>query len=166
MALVPQISRLVQEIDPNLPITGVTTVEALGMGRTSDTRAIMGLLSIFALMALVLAASGTYGIVAFGVTQKRKELGLRIALGARNEQVVRLVVAQGIRVVLAGLVVGLLSAWALSRILTNMLFEVSATDPLAYMSSAAVLLTVALVASWLPARRATGVDPMVVLKSD
>jgi putative ABC transport system permease protein len=126
----------------------------------------MLLLTLFAGMALLLSAIGIYGVMAYTTTQRRHEIGIRMALGAAGRDVLGLVVVQGMRLVFLGLGIGLVGAWALSRVLTSQLFGVTPRDPLTYLSVALLLGTVALAASWIPALRATRVDPMIALRSE
>jgi putative ABC transport system permease protein len=126
----------------------------------------MLLLLLFAAIALLLSALGIYGVMAYTTTQRRHEIGIRLALGARGADVLRLVVGQGMRLVLIGLAAGLFGAWVLSRALASQLFGITAQDPVTYVTVALLLGAVALAATWLPARRATRVDPMISLRAD
>jgi ABC-type antimicrobial peptide transport system permease subunit len=124
------------------------------------------LVGIFAAVALALAAIGIYGVVSYSVTQRAREFGVRMALGANGADVVRLVVTQGIAPVAGGLVLGLAGAWEASRLLESLLYGVSASDPLAFIGVPLFLAAVAIIAAYLPARRATRVDPAVVLTAE
>jgi putative ABC transport system permease protein len=156
----------VSALDRLVPVREIFTMDR----RVSDTlqqrRLITTLLGLFALLALVLAATGIYGVTSYAVSQRVRELGLRMALGASNGRVLRMVLGQGLRRGLAGLAVGVAAAVALGRLLTSQLYGISATDPLTFMALGALLLAVTLISTLLPARRATRVDPMIALKSD
>jgi predicted permease len=153
-----------QQLDPELPLAGVATMDQLLADSLSRSRFTMLLLGIFSAVALVLAAVGIYGLIAYSVTQRTQELGIRIALGAQRRDVLRLVLAQGARLTLLGVALGVFAALVLSRLLATLLFNVSATDPLTFTGVAALLAVVALLACFIPARRATRVDPIVALR--
>lgn len=153
-----------QKLDPELPLAAVATMDQLLADSLSRSRFTMLLLGIFAAVALVLAAVGIYGLIAYSVTQRSQELGIRIALGAQRRDVFRLVLTQGTRLTLLGVAVGVLSALALSRLLATLLFAVSGTDPLTFASVTVLLASVALLACFIPARRATRVDPIIALR--
>ena len=153
-----------QQLDPELPLAGVATMDQLLADSLSRSRFTMLLLGIFSAVALVLAAVGIYGLIAYSVTQRTQELGIRIALGAQRRDVLRLVLAQGARLTLLGVAIGVFAALVLSRLLATLLFNVSATDPLTFTGVAALLAVVALLACFIPARRATRVDPIVALR--
>jgi putative ABC transport system permease protein len=124
------------------------------------------LLSVFGGVALALAAVGVYGVISYGVAQRTHEIGIRLALGAGRRDVLRLILTQGLKLVAVGVVIGLGAAFALARWMETMLFGVRPTDPLTFAGIAAVLSLVSLVACWIPARRATRVNPLVSLRSE
>ncbi len=129
-------------------------------------RFVLLLFGLFAGLALLLATVGIYGVLTASVSQRTRELGIRIALGATAPDVGRLIVGQGLKLVLSGIVIGLVSALALQRVSGKLLFGVSPTDPLTFMVIASLLLAVALLACWIPARRATNIDPLTALRSE
>ena len=160
------VTAAIRSVDPEQPVFGVMSMERVIENASAERRISMVLLLLFAGMALLLSAIGIYGVMAYTTTQRRHEIGIRLALGAGTPQVLRLVVGQGMRLVLLGLGAGLLGAWVLSRALTSQLYGITAQDPVTYTTVALLLGTVALVATWVPARRATRVDPMVSLRSE
>ena len=124
------------------------------------------LLSIFAGAALVLAAIGLYGVISYSVAQRTRELGIRFALGAQRSDVLRLILHQGMVVVAAGVIVGITASFGLTRLIASLLYGISASDPLTFLLLSAILVMVALFACWLPARRASAVDPIVALHAE
>ncbi|MEP7273233.1 MAG: ABC transporter permease, partial [Acidobacteriota bacterium] len=151
-------------LDKNLPLTDVQTMrQHLGLALFPARLAGIAL-GIFGLVALLLAAAGLYGVMAYSVAQRTREIGVRMALGAASTAVLRLVIWHGLKLVLIGMVIGLAAAFAVTHLMTSLLYGVSATDPLTFVVIALLLGLVALGASWIPARRATRVDPMVALR--
>ncbi len=160
------VTAAIRAVDPEQPVFGVMSMERLIENASAERRISMVLLLLFAGIALLLSAIGIYGVMAYTTTQRRHEIGIRLALGAAGGDVLRLVVGQGMRLVLVGLAAGLLGAWALSRVLASQLFGISAQDPSTFAAVALLLGLVALAATWLPARRATRVDPMISLRTE
>jgi putative ABC transport system permease protein len=157
-------SRTIWSVDKDLPVFGVTTMNDVLAASVAQRRFSMSLLGGFAMLALLMAAIGLYGVLSYSVSQRMHEMGLRMALGANARDLMRLVVGQGIRAVLAGVAAGLLASFAATRLLAGMLFGVSPLDPFTFATVAGVLVAAALLASFVPARRATRVDPMVALR--
>jgi putative ABC transport system permease protein len=156
----------IRELNPNVPLFGLQTMPELVAASTSQFRFFMLLLGGFAFVSLILAAIGIYGVIAYAVRQRSQEIGIRMALGASRERVVRMVVGQGLALAVAGAVAGLLGALVATRGMRSLLFEVSASDPAIYSGVAVLLVLVAVVASWLPARRAAATDPQLVLRGE
>jgi predicted permease len=156
----------VQVVDKDQPISNVRTMEERLASAVSQRRFNLILLSIFAGLALSLAAIGIYGVMSYLVAQRAHEIGVRMALGAQTGDVLKLVIRQGMGLALTGVSIGLIIAFGLTRLLRNLLFGVSVTDPLTYFVIALLLATVALLACYLPARRATKIDPLVALRCD
>jgi putative ABC transport system permease protein len=163
-SLIAAVTRAVQSIDKDLPIAEVATLDDI-LARESSTRRFNAVLfSVFAALALVLAVTGVYGVLSYSVSQRTHEVGIRMALGAGPRHVVRLFMGQGMRLVLAGLAIGLGGAFVLTRLLSSLLFGVSTTDKTTFVVVAIGLALVGLIACYLPARRATRVDPLVALR--
>ncbi|MBW3534686.1 MAG: FtsX-like permease family protein, partial [Gemmatimonadetes bacterium] len=163
-SLTPAVRRAVLDVDPAMPIANVRTMERILAASTARTRLTMVLLLLASGVALFLGAVGIYGVVSYAVGRRTRELGVRLALGARPGQVTRLVVGEGALVIGAGVLGGLFAAWWLTRFLRGLLFEVSPTDPVTFVSMAAVLAAAGLLASWLPVRRVTRADLLATLK--
>jgi putative ABC transport system permease protein len=164
LAVVSGIHTELQQLDREQPMASIATMDQLLADSLSRARFTMLLLGIFAAVALVLASVGIYGLIAYSVTQRTQELGIRLALGAQRRDVFRLVLGQGTRLTLLGLVLGIAAALGITRLMASLLFGISATDPLTFAGVAGLLAFVALLACFLPARRATRVDPIVALR--
>jgi len=162
--LAPAVRREALALDPELPVYDVKTMDAAVAESLSGRRFSLLLLGLFAGVALALAAVGVYGVMSYGVVQRTREIGIRMALGARQQDVLGLVVGDAFRLSVLGIAIGIALALGLSRLLRGMLFGVSNFDPISYVGLTLVLVLVALIASWLPARRAAQVDPAVALR--
>jgi putative ABC transport system permease protein len=165
-ALVPAVRATLRQIDPNMVSDEFRSLGQIVDRALSPKRLVVLLLSLFSLLALLLASLGIYGVLSYSVGQRTQEMAIRLALGSSTAAVLRLVLRQGMSVVLLGCALGLMAAMALTRLLTAQLYEVQPTDPVTFISVALTLIGVALVACWLPARRATQVDPMKALKDN
>jgi predicted permease len=166
MASLPALRAQVAAIDRDLPVYNATTLKELVAESVTPTRLLMVLLGIFAALALVLATIGIYGVMAFIVGQRSAEFGIRMALGAEATQVRRMVLRQGLGLAGLGVGFGVLAALGLSRFLRGSLFEVPPTDPVTFVAVAMLLTVTTIAAGYLPARRATRVDPIRALRSD
>jgi ABC-type antimicrobial peptide transport system permease subunit len=165
-ALAATIRPLVLSLDADMPPFNVRTLDDEVSRLVEGPRFSAALLALFAAVALVMAAIGVYGVMAYGAAQRTREIGVRVALGATRGQVLRLMIRDGVFVVTAGLVVGLMAAVWLARTLTGMLHEVTPADPVALVPVAALLASVGLLAAYLPARRATRVSALDALRTD
>ena len=165
-AIAPSIRKTVREMDPALPIVQLRTMEDVVGASVTRQRFLSMLLGIFAIVALTLAAIGTYGILSYMVTERQREIGIRMALGAGNNQVVGLVMGQGMGIAVLGIVLGVVGAYGLSRLTASLLYGVSPSDPLTYATVAGVIAVVAAVACVLPTRRATRVDPLEAIRAE
>jgi putative ABC transport system permease protein len=154
----------ISSVDPDQPITGIQTVEDLVDSARAQPRLTMLLLGVFSVAALALAVIGIYGVLAYSVAQRRQELGIRLALGAERSDILRLVVRHGLTLTAAGIAIGLVAALLLTRLMSSLLYKVGARDPATFALAPLLFLGVALLASYLPARRATKVDPAEALK--
>ena len=164
-ALAPSVRSVVWSIDSTLPLARVQTMTQAKATVTATQRFNLLLVSLFAGLALVLAAIGLYGVTAYSVSQRTRELGIRVALGARRDTLLRLVLAQGARLTLIGLAIGTVAALALTQVMEALLFGISARDPITFAGVGLLMLGVSLVASLVPAYRATRVNPLVALKA-
>ena len=166
LELLPLLRAELAELAPDVPLTNARTIESMGIAQLGDTTVVMRLLAAFAALAVLLSATGVWGTVAQAVGQRRREMGIRMALGAQAWQVVRQSLQYGLVWATGGAVVGLVGSYYLSRTLTSLLFEVNPTDALAYTSSALLLILISIVASYVPARRAGQVDPAKILRAE
>jgi putative ABC transport system permease protein len=164
--LAPTLRRIIQEIDPELPLYAVQTLQRHIDGGTFAQRAAASMLTLFGVLALLLAAVGTYGVVAYNVSQRTRELGIRMALGARPKHIVRLIMGGGGATIGIGAVLGLAGAFVVARLLAPLLIGVSATDYAALAGAVLLLTLAALAACYLPARRAMRIDPNVALRHE
>jgi putative ABC transport system permease protein len=162
--LVEEVKKQVWSMDSQIPVSDVESMDDLMSVSLAQQRFNLLLLGGFAALALILASVGVYGLMAYGVSQRTHEIGIRIALGAQRRDVLRLVVGDGAKLAFAGIVIGVLGALALTRLMINLLFEVKPTDPATFAAVAILLSVVALLACYIPARRAMKVDPMVALR--
>jgi putative ABC transport system permease protein len=165
-ALAAPLREVVRSLDPNVPIMGMTTTDDVLSGQLTRPRFLMTLLGAFAVLALALGAIGVYGVMSHAVAQRTSEIGIRMALGAQSGRMTLMVVRQGVLLALGGIALGLACAVAGTRVMADMLYEVSATDPGTFVAVSLLLLLVALLASYLPARRASRVDPIEALRKE
>jgi putative ABC transport system permease protein len=163
LSLVAGVRNEIHQVDPDQPISNVRTMDQVLGEETSSRRLGMTLLAIFAALALLLATLGIYGVLAYFVVQHTQEIGVRMALGAQRSDILHLVVKKGMSLALLGVVIGLGAALALTRLMSSLLYGVGAADPMTYATIAGLLTLVAFLACYIPARRATKVDPMVAL---
>jgi putative ABC transport system permease protein len=165
-SLVATVRREIQAIDPTVPISQISTMERIVSTSVARERFSMLLLVLFASAALVLASVGVYGVISYGVSQRTAELGVRVAMGAEPEDVLKLILGQGALLAALGVGLGLLGAGILSRVMASQLYGIGATDPVSYAAGAVTLFAVALAAVYIPARRASRLDPVVALSGD
>ena len=166
LALAAPVKAAVMRIDPGSPVSRIQSMERVVMDSTGQRRFPMLLLSLFSAVALVLAAIGVYGVVSYVVSQRTREIGIRMALGARAAQVTGMVMRRSLLPITAGMALGVLGALIASRLLTSLLYEVKPGDPLVLSGIVALLGASAAIACFVPARRAASVDPLVVLKEE
>ena len=158
--------KMVVSIDPDQPLHDVQTLAALRERNTGPERLNVTLLGLFGLIALGLAVVGLYGVLAHAVSQRRREIGVRIALGAQRRDVLGLVVGQGMKLALLGTFFGIVGAFAFTRVLRSLLFQVATTDPVTFVAIPLLLVAVSALVCWIPARTAASVDPMEALRHE
>ena len=166
LASVDATRRAILEVDPNLPVYGIASMEELMAEALAGRRFAMLLLSVFAALALILAAVGIYGVMAYAVSQRTREIGVRVALGARRQDILAMILRQGMLLTFLGVCLGLAGAFAMTRYLENLLFQLAPTDPPKFVAVAGLLVAVAALACYLPARRAVKVDPVTALRCE
>ncbi len=160
------VAREVRGVDPDLPVYAVRTMDELIGTAVAERRFLMRLLAAFGTAAVAIALLGIYGVMAYTVSRRTREIGIRLAIGARREDVSRMVVRQGLTLTATGLGVGIAGALGLSRLITSQLYGVRPTDPRTLGSVLALMVVVSIAAAYLPARRAARVDPLVVLRGE
>ncbi len=165
-AIVPALRRVVHTADPALPLVGVRTQEQQIDEDLADERLLVSLTSIFGVLALVLASVGIYGVMAYSVAQRTREIGIRIAVGAVPRQILMMVLRDASMLSVAAVAAGVGASVVAGRFVTSMLFGIGASDPVTLWISAVLLMTVAVTASWVPARRAAHVQPMEALRRE
>lgn len=166
LRLVPGVSRQILAVDKDQPVYNIKTMEDVFSQSIAAPQVITSLLSTFGAIALILAAIGVYSVMSYSVAQRTHEVGVRMALGAQQQHVLRMILGQGLKLVLIGVVIGLTTAFAVTRVMSNLLFGVSATDPPIFVTVPLLFIGVAMVASYLPARRALKVDPIIALRNE
>jgi putative ABC transport system permease protein len=165
-SLAPAVRDVMASLDRAVPVMAVQTMDDVVAGANARPRFTLVLLATFAVVALVLAAVGIYGVISYAVSRRTHEIGVRMALGATPRNVVRLIMGQGMRVVTVGVITGLAGALVVTRLMTNVVYGIRVTDPLTYGAVALLLTVVALLASYIPARRATRIDPLTSMHVD
>jgi putative ABC transport system permease protein len=164
VSLVSAVRKQVSDLDKNLPVYGVQTMDDMFSAELASQRFNAGALAGFAGLAVLLAGVGIYGVMAYAVSQRTREMGVRMALGAGRGNVLRMILNQGLRLAVIGVALGLVASFLLTRLMSGLLFGVKSTDPQTFVLVTVALLVVALAACWIPARRATGVDPVIALR--
>jgi putative ABC transport system permease protein len=156
----------VESIDLNVPVHSISSMDQIIARSVADRRFALELLGVFAAVALLLAAIGIYGVMSYSFSQRTHEVGIRVALGAQRLHILRMALGEGMRIVVIGLASGLVGAAIVTGFFRSMLFDVGAADPITFLSVSAILAGVALFACYIPARRATRVDPLVALREE
>jgi putative ABC transport system permease protein len=169
---IPSLRRAILDVEPEMPVGGsvlqggVVTLQSHLTSSIAQRRLATSLVGAFAVSALLLAAIGMYGVISYGVTQRTREMGIRMALGANRQRILRLVVGEGVRLALGGATLGIIAALASTRLIQSLLFETVATDPLTFVVTPLLLAGVALLATYIPARRATRLDPTLAIRGE
>jgi len=166
LRLAQSVRAQVLAVDGDQPVYNIKTMEDVLGEAVAEPWVVTSLLSTFASIALVLAAIGVYGVIAYSVVQRKHEIGVRMALGARKRHVLKLIVGHGLKLILIGVVIGLVAAFAATRVISNQLYGVTATDPTIFAFVSLLLVAVAVLASYLPARRALEIDPIIALRNE
>jgi ABC-type antimicrobial peptide transport system permease subunit len=165
-SLTDAVRGIVRDVDPSVPVSDVQSLDRVLETSLSTRRLGLWLMGAFAVLAVLLAATGLYGVISFLVAQRTREIGVRMALGADRATVVRMVLGRSSALAVSGIAIGLVGAFWMSRLLANQLVQVSVHDPLVFLAAPALLLGTALLAAFVPARRASRTDPMAALRSD
>jgi putative ABC transport system permease protein len=165
-SLTAELRKVIRTSDPDQPISNIMTMNTILSHVLVTERFGAVLMGALAISGLLLASIGLYGVMAYSVTQRTGEIGLRVALGAQPKHVLGLIIGQGFKVTLLGVCIGLVVAWATTQLLVSLLFEIKATDPATFVSISLLLLSIALLACFFPARRALNVDPMIALRAE
>jgi len=164
LLLVPEVRKTLRELAPDLPLSRMRTLEDVVSSSLVNLRFSTTLLTLFGGLALLIATVGVYGVISYSVSQRTHEIGIRVALGASRGQILNMVLGQGLRLAAIGSAVGLVASFWLTKLLSDQLYGVSATDPKTLIGVTMVLMAVALAACWIPARRAMRVDPLIALR--
>jgi putative ABC transport system permease protein len=156
----------VESVNPNVPVHSISSMDQIIARSVADRRFALELLGVFAAVALLLAAIGIYGVMSYSASQRLHEIGIRVALGAQRMHILRMAIGEGMQLVAIGLAIGLIGAGALTRFVRAMLFDVSPFDPATFAATSAALAAVAFLACYVPARRATRLDPLLALREE
>jgi ABC-type antimicrobial peptide transport system permease subunit len=165
-ALAAAVRREVSALNRNIPMAAIKTMDETFSEVTAQARHGALLMALFASLALLMSLMGIYGVMSYAVASRTQEIGIRMALGAQQRDVLKLIVGQGLMLAMSGIAIGLIAAFALTRVLKSVLYQVSATDPLTFILISLLLTVAALLACWVPARQAAKVDPMVALRCE
>jgi ABC-type antimicrobial peptide transport system permease subunit len=165
-AIADEVRNQVQSLDPTLPVFGAQTLTETVSASLSQRRFSLEVIALFALTALLLASIGVYGVISFLVTERTREIGIRLALGAQKSNILRVILQQGFQLAVAGAAIGIVCAVIVSHLMASLLYGVKPTDPLSFGGVAALFVGVALLACYLPARRVMKIDPMVALRHE